>query len=121
VPDLRTLQASAAMFFAPLRQGGGSKLKTLEAMAAGLPVVTTAQGVSGLSVTNGEHYLGSEDASGLATLIVEYADKPARLEQIGEAGRVYVRARHDWSVSAAQLEVIYTRFSQPKQGSRSCV
>lgn len=90
-------------------------------MAAGLPVVTTAQGVSGLSVTNGEHYLGSEDASGLATLIVEYADKPARLEQIGEAGRVYVRARHDWSVSAAQLEVIYTRFSQPKQGSRSCV
>ncbi len=47
VPDLRALQATASMFFAPLRQGGGSKLKTLEAMAAGLPVVTTAQGFPG--------------------------------------------------------------------------
>ncbi|RMQ50128.1 Group 1 glycosyl transferase [Pseudomonas cichorii] len=115
VPDLRALQSSASMFFAPLRQGGGSKLKILESMAAGLPVVTTGQGVSGLTVNNGEHYLGSEDAAQLARLIADNIDSPARLIQIGEAGRAYVRSRHDWSVSAAQLEGIYTRLSPPSK------
>lgn len=121
VPDLRKLQATASLFFAPLRQGGGSKLKILEAMAAGLPIVTTDQGVSGLSVTNGEQYLGSEETDGLAQLIIDNIDQATRLNRIGEAGRAYVRKRHDWSVSAAQLEVIYTRLMLNRQGSRSCV
>ncbi|GFM65637.1 glycosyltransferase family 4 protein [Pseudomonas cichorii] len=115
VPDLRALQSSSSMFFAPLRQGGGSKLKILESMAAGLPVVTTGQGVSGLDVTHGEHYLGSEEPAQLARLIADNIDSPARLIQIGEAGRAYVRSRHDWSVSAAQLEGIYTRISPPSK------
>ncbi len=111
VPDLRALQTTTAIFFAPLRQGGGSKLKTLESMAAGLPIITTSQGVSGLAVTNGEHYLGSEEAAGLAALIIDNIEKPVHLDRIGEAARVYVRSRHDWSVSASQLEVIYTRLT----------
>ncbi|MCO8165015.1 glycosyltransferase family 4 protein [Pseudomonas sp. 21LCFQ010] len=121
VPDLRALQSRSTLFFAPLRQGGGSKLKILEAMAAGLPVVTTAQGVSGLAVRHQEHYLGSEDPQMLAQLIADYLDTPLRLAQIGEAGRDYVRSRHDWSVSAAQLEGIYTRLTPPTPGVRPCV
>jgi glycosyltransferase involved in cell wall biosynthesis len=112
VPDLRTVQKEAAIFFAPLREGGGSKLKVLEAMAAGLAVVTTEQGCSGLNVINGTHYLGCEDAHGLALLLVEAIEQPARLAKIGEAGRAYVRKHHDWSVSAAQLEGIYSRVHQ---------
>ncbi|MBD8788851.1 glycosyltransferase family 4 protein [Pseudomonas syringae] len=121
VPDLRALQRRSTLFFAPLRQGGGSKLKILEAMAAGLPVITTGQGVSGLGVDNAEHYLGAETAEALAQLICDYIDNPLRLAQIGEAGRAYVRARHDWSVSAAQLEGIYTRLMPPQPGARPCV
>lgn len=60
-PDLRELQKRSALFFAPLRYAGGSKVKILEAMAAGLPVITTGKGVSGLAANNGEHYLGSDD------------------------------------------------------------
>jgi len=133
VPNLRELQGTAAVFFAPLRHGGGSKLKVLEAMAAGLAVVTTGQGTSGLQVINGEHYLGSEDPIELARLLCEIVDQPQRLRSIGEAGRAYVRAKHDWSVAAAQLERIYTRFSpqdpprlppqepSQEQGTRVCV
>jgi glycosyltransferase involved in cell wall biosynthesis len=121
VPDLRALQNNTALFFAPLRQGGGSKLKVLESMAAGLPVVTTGQGVSGLAVVNGEHYLGAEEPEDLARLIVELIEQPARLAQIGEAGRKYVRSHHDWAVSAAQLERIYTRRSPSKEQARPCV
>ncbi|MEG5266410.1 glycosyltransferase family 4 protein [Pseudomonas sp. JDS28PS106] len=125
VPDLRALQASASMFFAPLRQGGGSKLKILEALAAGLPIVTTAQGVSGLAVSNGEHYLGSEDADELARLIANNIQCPVILAKIGEAGRAYVRDTHDWSVTATQLEHIYHRLlsaqGKAQEGSRTCV
>ena len=66
VYDLRELQRRSALFFAPLRYAGGSKVKILEAMAAGLPVITTSKGVSGLAVNNGEHYLGSDDSGQLA-------------------------------------------------------
>ena len=112
VPDLRTVQNEAAIFFAPLREGGGSKLKVLEAMAAGLTVVTTEQGASGLKVVNGTHYLGCEDAHDLARQLVDALDEPTRLARIGEAGRAYVRQHHDWSVAAAQLEGIYARVHQ---------
>jgi len=120
VPDLRTVQKEAAIFFAPLREGGGSKLKVLEAMAAGLTVVTTAQGCSGLKVANGTHYLGCDEAHGLALLLVEAIEQPTRLAKIGEAGRAYVRKYHDWSVSAAQLEGIYSRVNR-QEDAHACV
>jgi glycosyltransferase involved in cell wall biosynthesis len=119
IPDLRTVQKEAAIFFAPLREGGGSKLKVLEAMAAGLAVVTTAQGCSGLNVINGMHYLGCEDADGLARLLAEAIEQPTRLAKIGEAGRAYARQHHDWSVSATQLEGIYRRVHQ-QEGAQAC-
>lgn len=115
VPDLRSVQQEAAIFFVPLREGGGSKLKVLEAMAAGLTVVTTAQGVSGLNVHNGTHYLGSEDDDSLAKLLAEAIEQPERLAAIGDAARAYVRQYHDWSVSAAQLENIYLRIHQQEE------
>jgi len=120
VPDLRTLQSKASVFFAPLRQGGGSKLKVLEAMAAGLPVVTTGQGVSGLRIENGQHYLGSEDPQALARMLAELLEHPSRLHQIAEAGRAYVKAEHDWSVAAAQLEAVYNRLPHLKEAESVC-
>ena len=120
VPDLRDLQRQAAVFFAPLRQGGGSKLKVLEAMAAGLPVVTTAQGRSGLNVSNGEHYLGSEHPLELAQLLNTALSDPALLQRIGETGRAYVKAEHDWSAAAAQLEQVYNRLPSLKEEVSVC-
>jgi glycosyltransferase involved in cell wall biosynthesis len=119
VPDLRTVQREAAIFFAPLREGGGSKLKVLEAMAAGLTVVTTAQGCSGLNAIEGTHYLRGDDANALALLLAEAIEQPNRLADIGEAGRAYVRQYHDWSVSAAQLEGIYSRVHQ-QEDAQAC-
>jgi glycosyltransferase involved in cell wall biosynthesis len=108
-PDLRDLQCHSAIFFAPLRHGGGSKLKVLEAMAAGLPVVTTSQGVSGLDVENGMHYLGSDDPADLALFVTQLLAQPLRLKQLSDAARDYVRREHDWSVAANQLESVYAR------------
>jgi len=120
VPDLRALQSRCAVFFAPLRQGGGSKLKVLEAMAAGLPVVTTAQGSSGLRVENGQHYLGSDDPAVLARMLADALEHPQQLQRIGEAGRAYVKAEHDWAVAAAQLEAVYAQLPLLKEEVSVC-
>ena len=111
-PDLRELQRRSALFFAPLRYAGGSKVKILEAMAAGLPVITTSKGVSGLAVNNGEHYLGSDDSGQLALQITQLLNQPWRMCQLGESGRQFTRQRHDWSVVAQQLESVHTRLTQ---------
>ncbi|MDD0976837.1 glycosyltransferase family 4 protein [Pseudomonas fontis] len=111
LPDLRELQRHSALFFAPLRHGGGCKIKLLEAMAAGLPVVTTRQGASGLGVRNGEHYLGCDDSDSLALTITQLLNQPWRMRQLSEAARQFVSEKHDWSVAAQQLEGIYSRLS----------
>ena len=111
-PDLRELQRRSALFFAPLRYAGGSKVKILEAMAAGLPVITTDKGVSGLTVNNGEHYLGSDDGDLLALLITQLLNQPWRMSQLSAAGRQFARQRHDWSVAAQQLENVHIRLTQ---------
>lgn len=112
VPDLCAEQARASAFVAPLRDGGGSKLKVIEALAAGLPLVATPQAVSGLAVRTGEHCLLAADAPGLAAAIVRLAGDPALAAGLAQAGRAYVRAAHDWEHAADQLEAVYTQVCQ---------
>lgn len=107
VPSLQPVQASSSLFLAALRDGGGSKLKVLEAMAAGLPVVATPQAVSGLDVQRGVHYQGGADAAALIAATLQLLADPQLARTTGEAGRDYVRAQHDWQRSADQLEAVY--------------
>ncbi|HEY4664711.1 MAG TPA: glycosyltransferase family 4 protein [Comamonas sp.] len=107
VSDLRVLQRQCAAFVAPLRHGGGSKLKVLEALAGGLPLVSTSQGVSGLDIFSREHYLLGEDARSIAGALDELLRSPQKAAQFGEAGRQYVCLNHDWERVAQALEQVY--------------
>ncbi len=107
VEDLGAMQRNSALFIAPLKHGGGSKLKVLEALAGGLPLISTAQGVSGLDLEAGHHYLGGETAATLADAAAQLLGEPFRARDIGEAGRRYVQEKHDWKNAAEQLETIY--------------
>lgn len=111
VPSLQPVQARSSLFLAALRDGGGSKLKVLEAMAAGLPVVATPQAVSGLEVQRGTHYQGGADAAALIAAALQLLADPQLARATGEAGREYVRARHDWQRSADQLEAVYAELT----------
>jgi glycosyltransferase involved in cell wall biosynthesis len=107
IDSLTALQNQSALFLAPLRDGGGSKLKVLEALAASLPLVSTAQGVSGLALQAGTHFLGGDSADALASQIAYALRHTEQARRIGCAGRAAVAAAYDWQTVAAQLEAVY--------------
>jgi glycosyltransferase involved in cell wall biosynthesis len=92
---------------APLRAGGGSKLKVLEAMAAGLPVVSTREGLSGLPVRPGVQALAADDAPAFAQALLHVLSTPQQARALGDAARQMVRSTFDWATVAEQLERVY--------------
>lgn len=118
VDDLRTLQAESSLFLAPLRQGGGSKLKVLEALAAGLPLVSTSQGASGLQLRDDHDYRLGEDAQALAAALHELLDDTAMANRLATSGRLYANQQHDWQAAASQLEEVYRHMTDKEH--RAC-
>lgn len=107
VDSLPAAQAEAAVFMAPLRFGGGSKLKVLEALAASMPVVSTTEGLSGLDVTSGQEALVADDADAMAQAVSSLLQDPEGATQMGVRARAHVTARFDWQACARQLEDAY--------------
>lgn len=112
VPDLAEVQRHSAAFMAPLRAGGGSKLKVLEAMAAGLPVVSTREGLSGLPVQHGVQALSADDAPAFAQALTQLLSAPTQARALGEAARQMVHDTFDWATVAEQLEQVYASVLQ---------
>jgi glycosyltransferase involved in cell wall biosynthesis len=113
VEHLPAVQAQASVFVAPLRFGGGSKLKVLEAMAAGLPMVSTREGLSGLGAQDGVHALVADTAEAQAQALADVLLDPARAARLGEAARHLVTTQFDWDASARQLEAVYGQLARP--------
>lgn len=82
----------------PLRMGGGTRLKILESMALGTPVISTHKGAEGLDVTDGEHLLLADEPLELAAHIQTLFNDPALRARLSAAGRALVEDRYDWSV-----------------------
>ncbi len=107
IKDARDAYASSAVMVAPIRGSGGTRLKVLEAMAAGLPVVSTQIGVAGLGLTDGEHALISDDYEGLAESAVKVLKNPTFARKIGGAGQEFVKKRFDWKAIVKLHSHIY--------------
>jgi glycosyltransferase involved in cell wall biosynthesis len=109
VPDVRPWYAGAMAAVVPLRTGGGTRLKILEAMAAGVPVISTPLGAEGLAVTHQENILlaDQDDAEGWAELLVKLVESPERREQLAGAGLRLVETRYDWEIIGSRLRQTY--------------
>jgi glycosyltransferase involved in cell wall biosynthesis len=107
VEDVRPYYRDAVMSVVPLKVGGGSRLKILEAMAAGVPVVSTVRGAEGLDVQHGENILLSDAIEELANTIISLMDDPNLREQIIFGGRQLVADRYDWSRLGSTLVDYY--------------
>lgn len=114
VPDVVPYYRSSSVAVVPLRAGGGTRLKILEAMALGRPVVSTSIGCEGLDVVDGEHLLVADDTQRFADCIVRLmSDIPLR-QQITANARQLVIAKYDWdAIAARQLDVYARLVAQP--------
>ena len=103
VPDVAPYLAAARLALAPLRSGGGSRLKILEALDAGRPVVSTSIGVDGLEDLVGEGVVVADTASAMAEAVAGLLSDPGRAESLGRAGHLAVSERHSWDRALAPL------------------
>lgn len=107
VPDVRPFLHRSTALAVPLRIGGGSRLKILEALAAGCPVVTTTVGVEGLRLNDGEHVAVANEAEQFAAELVNTMRDPDRAQAAAERGRSKVEVEYGWDKLAAQLAEVW--------------
>jgi polysaccharide biosynthesis protein PslH len=116
VGDVRPYLGQAGVLAVPLRIGGGSRLKILEALACGLPVVSTRVGAEGLHLENGRHLTVVEGVEDMASALAAAIRAPEQARRMAEEGRRLVRERYDWDVLADRLEAVWQRVAR-SQGS----
>jgi polysaccharide biosynthesis protein PslH len=109
VDDLRPHLAGAAMIVAPLRVGGGTRFKILEAMAMAKPVVSTTIGAEGIDATSGRNILIADTPQDFATAVGRTLDDPELGRQLGREGRAFVQARYSWDVVSQSLVRFFRR------------
>jgi glycosyltransferase involved in cell wall biosynthesis len=106
-PDIRPWIARAAVFVCPMLDGGGTKVKILDAMAMAKAVVSTSIGCEGLEVKHGENILLADTPQDFAGLILRALEDRSLRERLSAAGRVLVEERYGWEAIGARLEQAY--------------
>lgn len=103
VPDLRPVLDEAALCVVPLRQGGGTRLKILEAFASGLPVVSTTAGAAGIAAEHERHLLIADTPEAFANAVAHLLHHPEQAASLARNARLLVEAHYDWPAIAAHL------------------
>ncbi len=107
VPDVRPFLQRCGMLVVPLRIGGGSRLKILEALASGTPVVSTAVGAEGLDIQPNEHYRPIENVDEIAQVILRSISSHQDLLEMAGRGRTAILKKYDWKVLSKRLESVW--------------
>jgi sugar transferase (PEP-CTERM/EpsH1 system associated) len=107
VPDVRPYLRSAWVSVVPIREGGGTRLKILEAMACALPVVSTTVGAEGLAVTHGQEILIADDVQSFSQQVIRLLCDASLQRALGSAGRALVEKEYDWRSITDTLEQVY--------------
>lgn len=113
VEDVRPLVARAWAEVVPLRQGSGTRLKILEALALGTPVISTSKGAEGLDIRDGEHLLIADTPAAFARAALSVLADPGLRERLAQAGYQAVRDQYDWHMIATQLEALLEMVARP--------
>lgn len=96
LPDIRPAVSGAWVCVVPLRKGAGTRLKILEAMALGTPVISTSKGAEGLNVSPGENILITDDPKDFAKQIIRLLGDPELRARLSKSGRALVEAEYGW-------------------------
>lgn len=113
VPDILPYFGGADVYVVPLRIGGGTRLKVLEAMAAGLPIVTTSRGAEGIDLTPDVHARVADRPADYAAAVVALLRDTVRAQALGAAARGFVAEHYAWRRIIPRLEEVYSALEAP--------
>jgi glycosyltransferase involved in cell wall biosynthesis len=104
VPDVAPFFADASAILVPIRSGGGTRLKLLDGLASGRPVISTSAGAEGIPLRHGQQALIADTASDFATAAVSVMRDRGLADRVGAAGRRLVEEEYDWGALGGRLE-----------------
>ena len=107
VPDVRPFLARCGLLVVPLRVGGGTRLKILEALSCGTPVVSTTIGAEGLDLQPGQDLLLADDPASFTAAILEAFRQPLEMQDMAAAAGDKIRHRYSWTVLARRLDALW--------------
>jgi glycosyltransferase involved in cell wall biosynthesis len=112
VPDVLPYFRKAGILVVPLRYGAGTRIKILEAMAAGLPVVTTSKGCEGLDVKNNEHLLIADTPESFAHAVHKLLEDAGLRAYITKNARHLVEQKYSWEIIVSDIEKYYEKIKK---------
>jgi sugar transferase (PEP-CTERM/EpsH1 system associated) len=107
VPDTRPYIAGAGVYVIPLRIGGGTRLKVLEAMAMGQGIVSTRLGCDGFSFEDGREVAFADEPPAFAEAVLRLFHNRELAVALGRAARAYVEANYGWDAIVPRMEALY--------------
>ena len=107
VEDVRPYIAGASVYVIPLRIGGGTRLKVLEAMGMGRAIVSTSLGCEGFDLVAGRDLILADEPEAFASATVSLLNDAAKREELGSAARRFA-ARYDWRNIVPLMEEVYS-------------
>jgi glycosyltransferase involved in cell wall biosynthesis len=106
VPDVRPFFAASHVAIVPLRWGGGTRLKILEALSAAMPVVSTTFGAEGLRLQSQKDLVLADTPAEFADAVLQLLEQPRDAEQLGRHGATTVRRHYSWDRTASRFQAL---------------
>ncbi|MGC9040481.1 MAG: glycosyltransferase [Roseiflexus sp.] len=119
VPDPTPYIAASACLIVPLRSGGGMRVKILEALARGIPVVSTTIGYEGIDLVPGEHLLVGDTPEAFADAVVRLLRDPDFGAQLAASGRRRLLERYDWRAVCPAMDRVYERMKNQEPRTKN--
>ena len=107
VDDVKPYIARATAYVVPLRIGGGTRLKILEALAMEKAVVSTSVGAEGLNLMAGEEVIIADEPAAFADVVLQLMKDQSMRRRLGKNGRQRVEAEYDWRRIGGKLCAVY--------------
>lgn len=114
VPDLRPYYAQAAVSVVPIRAGGGTRLKILEAFSVGVPVVSTRIGAEGIECQDGKELLLADSPDEFADKTIQLLQNQPLRSMLARNARDLVVTRYDWSKIVLEMERVLVESTERK-------
>lgn len=115
INDSREAYQKSWVLVAPMRSGGGSRTKFFEAMASGLPIVTTPEGIEGVGAKDRKEIFVKDDLSNLVKKTIEILENKKLAERIGRQAEELVKKEYSWEKSAQKLDKVYQEVGHDKK------